>query len=255
MSCAESVRLFCLPYAGGTARAYLCWSSSLPDSIEVVPVEPPGRGERIGELPCSRLDPLLADLVPRIADRCDGPFALFGHSLGAAVAYEIAWLLRKSYDLRPVHLFASAFRAPHLPLTETRIQHLPDRQFLDHIRRLGGTPPEALDCPELMQLLMPAMRADFSLSEGYFRPVGDPLNCPITAFGGVLDTDVGIDELSAWQRHTTARCFVRLFDGDHFFLHTARHDVVRAITEALTGHNSGTNGRQDPTISKKGNVR
>jgi medium-chain acyl-[acyl-carrier-protein] hydrolase len=227
------VRLFCLPYAGGSARSYLPWSRQLTDTAEVAPLELPGRGERIRELPCDRMGPLLDDLLPRIARAADEPFALFGHSLGAVIAYELARRLRDRHGIQPVRLFVSAHRAPHLPLRERRITHLPDDAFAAHLRDLGGTPAEVFDSPDLMRLLMPVLRADFALSEGYGHPAGDPLDCPITAFGGTHDPDVSVEELGAWQRHTRDRCRVRMLDGDHFFLQTAQKQLLQAVREEL----------------------
>jgi medium-chain acyl-[acyl-carrier-protein] hydrolase len=228
------VRLFCLPYAGGSARSYLPWCRPLADIAKVVPLELPGRGERIRELPCAEMQPLLDDLLPRVITQADGPFALFGHSLGAAIAYELCHRLQERHGLKPLRLFASAHRAPHLPLRERRITHLSDDAFTAHLRQLGGTPAEAFDSPELMRLLLPVLRADFALSESYGRPDGAAaLDCPITAFGGTRDPDVSVAELSAWQHHTNSRCQVRMFDGDHFFLTTAQAALVQALREEL----------------------
>lgn len=221
-------RLLCLPYAGGSARVYLPWSRPLADVADVVPLELPGRGGRVRELPCDRMGPLLDDLQPRVAAAAaEGPVALFGHSLGAAIAYEL------SRRVRSALLLVSAYRAPHLPLRERRITQLPDGDFLACLRELGGTPAEAFDSPELMRLLLPVLRADFALSEGYGRAAGDPLECPITAFGGIRDPDVSAAELSAWREHTVGRCRVQLFDGDHFYLHTAQPQLIDAIRDAL----------------------
>ncbi|GAA1918382.1 thioesterase II family protein [Streptantibioticus ferralitis] len=227
------VRLFCLPYAGGSARSYLPWSRPLADVAEVVPLELPGRGERIRELPCDRLPALLDDLLPRVVSRADGPFALFGHSLGAAIGYELCHRLRERHGLQPLRLYVSAHRAPHLPLRERRITHLSDDEFTNHLRELGGTPAEVFDSPELMRLLLPVLRADFALSESFGHPVGDPLDCPITAFGGTHDPDVNVAELSAWQQHTNDRCPVRMFDGDHFFITAAQAALIEAVREEL----------------------
>lgn len=234
MSGASRIRLLCLPYAGGSAQSYLRWSRPLADVAEVVALELPGRGERVRELPCDRLSPLIDDLEVRVAAAAsEGPFAVFGHSLGAAIGYELSRRMRERHEMKPVRLFVSAHRAPHLPLRERRITHLSDDAFIAHLRKLGGTPAEVFDNTELMQLLLPVLRADFAVSEGYSHAVEEPLDCPITAFGGNLDPDVSVEELSAWRRHTTERCRVRLFDGDHFFLHTAQTALLDAVRSDL----------------------
>ncbi|ANP49609.1 medium-chain acyl-[acyl-carrier-protein] hydrolase [Streptomyces griseochromogenes] len=251
----QPVRLFCLPYAGGSARAYLPWARQLADAADVTPLELPGRGERIRELPCGRMEPLLDDLLPRIARSADEPFALFGHSLGAAIAYELAHQLRDRHGVQPVRLFVSAHRAPHLPLRERRITHLSDDAFAAHLRDLGGTPAEVFDSPDLMRLLMPVLRADFALSEGYGHMADDPLDCPVTAFGGTQDPDVSVEELSAWQRHTRDRCRVRMLDGDHFFVQTAQTQLLQVVREELDPHRSEDQPRSIATACPGGKHR
>ncbi|MBN9741355.1 thioesterase [Amycolatopsis sp. A1MSW2902] len=213
------VPLFCFPCAGGSARAYEPWRTSVPEPLEVRPVELAGRGHRIRERPLTRLTDVVDDLAGRVRTELaatPGEYVLFGHSLGAVLAYECARVLTTEGH-RPAALVVAAHRAPHLPLRERRIQHLPDDRFLAGIRALARTPGEVFDSPEPLRVLMPALRADFAVSEGYEPLPGELLRCPVLAFGGTEDPTVALRELWAWRDHTTAGFAVRLVPGGHFF--------------------------------------
>jgi medium-chain acyl-[acyl-carrier-protein] hydrolase len=229
-----SVRLFCLPYAGASASVYMPWNRHLGRSVLVTPVELPGRGSRIRELPCSRLEPLLHDLVPTVARLCDRPFAIFGHSLGALLAYEVAARLELDHDLVAERLYVSGHSAPHHPRREEPISHLPDEEFLTRIRDHYGTPAEAFTDPQLVKLLLPMLRADFTLAETYEQALDNLLHCPITAMGGLDDPDAQGSDLVGWREYTRRFFRVQMFPGDHFFLHTAEKQLFEAFTEDLT---------------------
>ncbi|MEU7184192.1 MULTISPECIES: thioesterase II family protein [Streptomyces] len=229
-----SVRLFCLPYAGASASIYLPWSRHLGRSVIVTPVELPGRGSRIREKPHSRLEPLLHDLVPAVARMCDRPFAIFGHSLGALLAFEIAARLEWDHDLVAERLYVSGHGAPHHPRREAPVSHLPDDEFLARIREHYNTPEEAFADPRLTKMLLPMMRADFTLAESYEQGLDNVLHCPITAMGGLNDPGVKGPELAGWREYTRRFFKVRTFPGDHFFLRTAQKQLLDAFTEDLT---------------------
>lgn len=220
------LRLFCLPYAGGSAvRIYQDWEQSLPGFVEVVCVELPGRGARFGELPYTHPEPLINELLRAILPRLDLPFAIFGHSLGGMLGFEIARRLEHDHASPPRWLFVSAFEAPDLP-REPDLDHLlPDAAFRARIRELNGTPQEVLEDEGLMQLLYPVLRADFAVADAYSWRPGPPLGCPLTVFGGVDDAEVPPSTLEGWRRQTTGPFALRLLPGDHFFLHTA-HDLL-----------------------------
>lgn len=222
-----TVRLYCFAHAGGDARMFRTWQAELPGYVEVCPVQLPGRGQRLGDRPVDTLEAALDDVLPRI-DTGD-PYALFGHSLGAVLAYEVAHRLGRS----PVRLFASAHRAPHLPLREPVIHNLPDKPFLARLAETGGTPQVVLDSPEFLRALMPALRADFTISETY-RYVERPLlDCPIDACGGLADPDVTPAELDGWQHHTKGPFRRLLFPGNHFYLAKAREALLAEVAAAL----------------------
>ena len=226
------LRLFCFSYAGGSAAVYRGWN--LPEALEVCPVQLPGRETRLMEKPLTRMDELSALLVEALAPYLDMPFAFFGHSLGAVVSYEVAQQLRAARDVQPGHLLVSARRAPQIPFRQEISYHLPDEAFKDRLRRLKGTPEEVLDNAELMELMLPALRADFELDEAY-RQRADylPLDCPVTAFGGVEDEEAPREDLEAWREVTLSRFRLKMFPGGHFFMHSERESLLAAIAEAL----------------------
>ena len=213
-----SVRLFCFPYAGGDAQVYRAWSRHLPPSVEVLAARLPGRGLRIKEAPFRDLVPVVAAVASAATPYLDRPFAFFGHSMGALISFELARLLRERGVRGPAHLFVSGCRAPQLRGGEPITYDLPDAEFIEYLRSLKGTPAEVFDHPELLELMLPLVRADFSVVETYqYRP-GPALGCPVTAFGGESDEEVGVEGIKAWGEQTSGRFDARIMPGDHFFL-------------------------------------
>ena len=203
-------------------------SESLAD-IEVCAVQLPGREARITESPMGDLRRLVHLLCEALEPYLDRPFAFFGHSIGALVSFESARELRRIRGIEPSHLFVSGGPAPHLPDSE-RISDLHDDEFLKRVCRFNGTPPEVLNHPELMQLMVPALRADFSLRDRYVYREEPPLSCPITAFGGMSDTHVDGLMLRAWRQHTRERFQLWLFQGDHFFVRSAQAPLLETLS-------------------------
>ena len=212
------LRLFCFPYAGAGALIFRKWSDALPREVEVCPIQLPGRGTRLKEPPFTKLPSLIEALARALDPLLDKPFAFFGHSLGALIGFELARQIRRQYGLIPVRLFASAGCAPQIPHRALPIHTLPDNQFLAELRRLNGTPRELLDHEELMEVMLPILRADFALYETYLYSTEPPLSCPISAFGGLQDRRVSASDLEAWRSQTSASFSLRMFPGDHFFL-------------------------------------
>lgn len=225
--------LLCLPYAGGGPGAFRAWPALLPPAVEVLAIQPPGRESRLLEPPFNAVEPLLDALVPEVEAVVGRPFALFGHSLGALVAFELTRRLRRDLGVEPVWLFVAGFRAPQMPPRRPPLHQLPDDAFVDELGKLGGTPEEVLGHPQLMQLLLPALRSDIAVAETYRHEPQAPLRCPVSAFGGRADHDVLTAELAGWRRSTSGRFSLRLFDGDHFFVHSSRDQLLAAIAEDL----------------------
>jgi medium-chain acyl-[acyl-carrier-protein] hydrolase len=224
------LRLFCFPYAGGGGHIYRNWQAGLPPDIEVCPVQLPGRGSRLGE-PGFRNMPALTEALARVVGpRLDRPFALFGHSMGGIIAFEL------TRALRPAHLFVSGCSAPHIPDEEAPTFDLPEAEFIEKLRSINGTPAEVFDHPELLQMMLPLLRADFELVETYAYVPGEPLACPITAIGGLKDEDVTREKLEAWREHSTAAFSLRMLPGGHFFVNTEQASIHRMLAQGLSPH-------------------
>jgi len=230
---AARMRLFCFPYAGGAASVFRDWSAGLPTDVEVCPVQLPGRGTRLMEPPFNELRPLVEALGEALQPLLDKPFALFGHSLGSLVSFDLARQLRTNHQARPARLFVSAGPAPQIPNRGRLIHNLPEREFSQELRRLNGTPGALLDDRELMEIVLPSLRADFALYESYRYSSGRPLNCPISTFGGLSDHAVRQSDLEAWRDQTSVSFSIRMFPGDHFFLKTIQPLLLRAISQEL----------------------
>ncbi|MAT97960.1 MAG: putative thioesterase [Anaerolineaceae bacterium] len=223
------LRLFCLPHAGGGAGSYRDWVAGLAPEVEVVPVQLPGRETRFFERPFTTITPLLDALSEALRPFLDKPFAFFGHSLGALIAFELVRRLQ-SDGVVSKHLFVSGYSAPHLPDKLPPMHHLDDAQFVAALQDLDTMPTAVLENEELLTLLLPLLRADFAIYEQYQFQVGEPIACPLTILGGKSDPLVPPKMLLPWHEHTTQPGEVHLFDGSHFYLHeepTAVWQIIR----------------------------
>jgi medium-chain acyl-[acyl-carrier-protein] hydrolase len=244
------VRLYCLPYAGGSARVFQSWRDILPPDMTLFGVEYPGRGRRISEPAIDRIDVLAGQLVDALTESPHGPYALFGHSMGALAAFEMSHQLARRGAPMPILLAVSGHGTASLPSTDSPVHASPDDAFLARLRELAATPPEVLATPDLLDLMMPILRADFRAAETYVPARRPKLDTPIVAYGGLQDPDVSRERLLAWQNETTAHCTVRMFPGDHFFLRTARDDLVRTLLSDLTQALAATADRVMPARSQ-----
>ncbi len=213
-------QLFCLPYAGGGASIYRSWQAAVGPSIRIHPVRLPGRESRIHERPLESVAELVETITSEIVSALEGPFALFGYSFGALLAFETTRELRRR-NIAPERLMVAALKAPQLALRRKPIHTLPDREFAEEVRRFCGTPDAVLENTELMNIVLPAIKADFTAYETYRYSQEPPLDIPITAMGGITDPSVSPGELAAWGDQTSAGFATRLFPGGHFFLNTA----------------------------------
>lgn len=229
-----TLRLFCFPYAGGSALIYRQWANYLPPQVSVCPVQLPGRGHRLREAPLSRMTSLVAIIAQEIRPLLDSPFAFFGHSMGATIAFEIARLLRRERASQPLHLFVSGRSAPQVPEIDRSTYNLPE--LIEELRRLNGTPPEIFNEPDMLKVMLPRIRADFEVVQTYTYDEEPALDCPITIYGGLQDQEVKRENLNAWCAQTTAPCTVRLFPGDHFFINATRELLLEILTRDLYEH-------------------
>jgi surfactin synthase thioesterase subunit len=227
------VRLFLLPHAGGGANTYRLWPAMMPSGVDVRPVQLPGRERRFSEPPIARMDTLLDALVPALRPLLDRPFALFGHSMGACIAHALALRLADLGLPCPFLLIASGREAPHLPRRKPSLHRLAEPEFLEGLKRLNGTPPEVLQNRELLDLVLPMLRADFTLVGEYRPATPAPLTCPIVVLGGETDAETTPEGLAAWSACTIGPSRVAMLPGGHFFTDTARAQVVAQVTEAL----------------------
>jgi medium-chain acyl-[acyl-carrier-protein] hydrolase len=217
-----SLRLFCFPYAGGNSYIFRPWLNRMPETIEICPIELPGRGFQLKSTPYRQIEPLVKAIATAILPYLDKPFAFFGHSMGGLVSFELARFIRREYNLEPVHLFVSGRRAPQTKDAKPPIHHLPQAEFIQELRQLNGTPEAVLNNNELMELLVPILRADFALLENYNYTPEAPLNCPISVFGGLQDREVELKELKAWREQTCSSFSLKMLTGDHFFIHSSQ---------------------------------
>jgi medium-chain acyl-[acyl-carrier-protein] hydrolase len=226
------VRLFCFPYAGGGGSIFRSWQRSLSDAVEVCPVELPGRGSRITEPPFTNMAQLVRVATQALSSHLDQPFAFFGHSMGALIAFELARHLRREYNSQPVHFFGSGRCSPQTS-RESLNPDLPQSELLEMLRRYNGTREEVLEDPELIELMLPVFRADLALCKSYVYTSERPFNFPITAFGGLEDYGVSRECIEGWREHTIGPFVVRMVPGDHFFLNSSTLLLLEAISKEL----------------------
>ncbi len=228
------LRLFCFPYAGAGASLFRTWAETLPSDIEICPVQLPGRENRIAQAAFTQWLPLVQTLASVLRPYLDVPFAFFGHSMGALLSFELARQLRAQGLAEPIHLFVSGHRAPQLPNTTPRLCNLTKPELLKELQRLNGTPEAVLQSSELLDLILPTLRSDFAICEGYVYHLDSPLNVPISAFAGTEDRLASPSTVAEWRGQTRSSFKLRSFPGDHFFLHTgARTALLQAISQDL----------------------
>ena len=228
-----ALRIFCFPYAGGGASVYRTWHKAFPDTVEVCPVQPPGRGTRVFEPAYPNLEPMVESLTKIMRPLLDRPFVFFGYSMGALIAFELTRALRAEHRPGPAHLFVAARRGPRVSDPYPSTKNLGDAEFLRELAKIGGTSEEILGSPDLLEMLLPTLRADFTLCENYVYLPGALLDCPITVFGAKSDLRVPGEALAAWAMETSSSCDVKMFSGDHFFIHSRQDELLQSISEIL----------------------
>jgi len=239
------IRLFCFPNAGSGASAFREWPILLPDDIEVVGLQLPGRENRYGEPMLNRLDDVLQAIWEVIIGMADRPFFFFGHSMGALIAFELTRLLQRKGLPTPFHLVVSGRRAPQMPRRDAPLHLMDDDAFLQKIIEFNGTPKELQQNIESMRLFIPLLRNDFALSENYSCDDFTPITCPLTALGGDADIDVSEIDLAAWSIVAGSHFDYALLPGDHFFIHPSKRRLLErlrsiAVRGALKSERSPT---------------
>ncbi|MFF3443019.1 thioesterase II family protein [Streptosporangium sp. NPDC002721] len=229
-----TTRLFCFTHAGGSATAYRAWSEPLPASVELHATQLPGRADRFNEPLPEDMDTLADEVTGSMLPLLDRRFALFGHSMGATLAYEVTRRL-EARGIAPARLFASGARAPHDPRDRPPISEYDDDRFVAEIAKLGGTEVEILSHRAMREIILPYVRADFRLVEAYRHRPGPPLHTPISAFVSDADPVVTPAQAKSWEARTSSGFSLTIFPGDHFYLQPQRVRVVKEITRTLAG--------------------
>ena len=235
MSEGVKLRLFCLPYSGASAMAYSRWRRSLPEWLQVRPLELPGRGMRMDEALQHQIQPLARQLANEIGPELDRPYALFGHSLGGLLAFELAHALRECGLPEPLALFASATAGPARRDVSEYAVAKTNAQLIERLRELNGTSEEVLANTELMQLMLPILRADFLLCGSFSHGQRAPLPLPIHVFGGKQDS-VRAEQLLDWQADTSSVFSLDMFEGHHFFLLQQEAQLLRCLRRYAEEH-------------------
>jgi len=229
-----AIRLLCLPYGGASALVFRDWHAALPEFVEVWPIQLPGRGRRFAEPPFQQASRAVDALESAVLREMDRPYALYGFSMGAVLAFELARRAECKGHPPPAHLFVGGRGAPHLPPRTAPTYDLPHDEFVRELRDLGSTPEEILSDPQLLDFFMPTIRADFELAQTYTARPAPPLTCPLTVFGGENDRLSPPQDLSAWKAHTSNSCRVEIYTGGHFFVRDYERQVLNVIKDELT---------------------
>lgn len=224
------IRLVCFPHAGGAAAYFRAWSQQVPDSVEVLVVQYPGHGDRLDEPLLDAIDPVAGAVVDALGEVCPGPTALFGHSLGAAVAYEVAARLETAGRPLVLPMFASGRPSPLQPGTRHAAS---DDELWADVVGLGGTEPELLANPVVREMSLPRLRNDYRLSETYQPSPGGQISAPVRVYYGADDPEIPSAAAIDWARWTTGPCTVRRFGGDHFYLAEHRSQLLADIGAQL----------------------
>jgi len=227
------MRLFCLPFAGGGAFYYKPWAEILAPEIEICAIQLPGRENRLRERPLTNVDTLVPIVLDTIDPLLDTPFAFFGHSMGGIIAFEVCRELRRLEKPAPNHLFISSACAPQLPRRKPLLHLMSDSELVEQLVRYGGTPKEVLEDKDMMAMMIPLLRADFTLFETRNYIQEAPFAYPITVFGSTTDSRVSIEEMEAWKEHTSSPLRMSTFSGGHFFVkdNLERNKMLKAISD------------------------
>lgn len=243
------VKLICLPHAGGSASFYFSLSRSLFPTVDVLAIQYPGRQDRLGEKCIDTIEELADSIFQIVRAQADRPLILFGHSMGAILAFEVARRLEGD-SIIPMGLFASARRAPRLHRDE-KVHQRDDEGLLADIRELSGTNSGLFDDDELLSIVLPSIRSDYKAVETYRYQPGPMLSCPIFALVGDNDPKSTVDEAGAWKEHTSGKFELVVFSGGHFYIHSSLPTVLDIIMEhinstggCVTGSNPGYDSPQ-----------
>ncbi len=228
------IRLFCFPFLGGNSSYFNDWSEHLPSWIDVCAIELPGRQKRLFEEPITKFQTLIDNLGyalrPFISEI---PFVFFGHSFGGLVSFELANKIKKDAGVAPQALFISGCAPPSRLINIEWSQMQGEKQIIDWLRKLQGTPEWALENAEFIDFVLPVIKADYELLKTYHYVETQPINIPIYTFGGINDYEVSEGDLREWSKFTNRNFEMHLFPGGHFFINTTKKEFLSKIYKLL----------------------
>jgi medium-chain acyl-[acyl-carrier-protein] hydrolase len=233
----SSIRLFCFHYGGGSASVFRKWLKDLTPIAELIAIQLPGREDRFNEPLIYDVSHVVDKLCSDMGDYLNKPFVFFGHSVGALIAFEFARLLRKKGMQQPKHFIVSGARAPQRPIERKLIHNLPDSQFIEELKKYNGISPDVIEDKELINLFLPVIRADFSISETYKYAGEIPFDYPLTALSGVNDNTFEFSSLLGWKKQTTNIFIHYSLPGDHFFIKSSYNKVIQIVNQILNKEN------------------
>jgi medium-chain acyl-[acyl-carrier-protein] hydrolase len=236
------IKLFCLPYAGGSAMIYHRWKRSLHGTIQLCPIELTGRGKRFTEPYYDSLLAAVEDVYELVKPELNrGPYAFFGHSMGSLLAYELARKIETLPHPKPLHLFLSGGNPPHLKNNEKIYHTMPEEEFKVEILKMGGTPREVFEHKELLEIFIPLLRADYKIIETYeFQPDHPVFDYGITGFYGKADEEATGDKMREWQQYTKTQFWLHEYEGGHFFIHDYMDEIIQIINNTMQYHRIST---------------
>lgn len=228
------LRMICFPYAGSGPVVFHKWPDNLPQDVAVWGIRLPGRETRLREPAFTSLPPLITTVAEALRPYMDLPFVIFGHSMGALIGFELVRYWREHGGPQPIHLLVSGHRAPHHPPQNPPCHQADKQAFLNRIKMLGGTPEKFFALDDLVNAMLPTLRADFSVWETYEYKESAPLDIPITVFGGRSDSEATEKDFAAWQQHTSREFTLNLFSGGHFYFREDESPLLRLLYEILS---------------------
>ncbi len=227
------LRLICFPPAGSGTIIYHKWAACLPPNVEMWNMRLPGRESRLRDPLFYRLPPLIESIAETLIPHLDVPYLLFGHSLGSLISFELTRYIRGPGSPMPLHLILSGHRAPHRPPLMPPIHQAGDEQFLTQVKAMGGTPDAVFENEEIVELMLPPLRADFTVCENYRFLEDKPLDIPINVFGSDQDCHAHEADILAWEQHTTGTFKSKMFHGNHFYFQNDPEPLLSSINQSL----------------------
>lgn len=225
--------LFCLPYAGGSETIFYRWNNYLNTSIKLYPIGLKGRGQRFNETFYESLKEAVDDIFNEIKDMIYHDYAIYGHSMGSLLAYELYYKINEMGAKKPMHIFFSGYKAPNIVRKKEYIYTLSNYDFMNKIIELGGTPKELLKNKELLEIYIPILRNDFKIIETYeYKQKIDKIGCNISVLNGKQDS-INLEDILAWNKHSSKKCRIYNFEGNHFFINNNVENITSIINSTL----------------------